>query len=528
MSVVILGLITIFLFKEGIEFFGQYRDEMNTYRSSGMEYANVVSKQHDSQTLLFRYLEGILANETKFFDSLGENSDKKIQAETAKNEFLKFSQSFQNIKESLLNYEKKVVKWAAETKLFLSKQKTILGLKKEALSSNLPAEDFNLSLEEIENRTYFSHKELESWYYYFTRHEREDLAKQINPSIGSESGTYKEKMISNLITQIQSSYKDQYLQISQTQAKDFRNLFENFNGDFSLPESQNDFSKAKEAVFEYLNEIPDYEKRLSLWNPDSSFPLFRAVTGFLLGTDWVTNSARQDWYGVLPLFSGSLLVTLIALVLAIPLGVGSAIYINQMASKKEQAIIKPSIEFISAIPSVVIGFFGIAVLGGIISEFTDERLNSLTAGCLLALMTVPTIFTLAEDALNNVPRALRDASLSLGANQWQTCIKIIVPSAITGIISAILLGLGRVIGETMVVLLCAGNRIAIPDFTSGLGVFAQPVHTMTGIIAQEMGEVEFESIHYRALFMVGVVLFTLSLSINFLSQTIAGKYKANY
>lgn len=528
MSVVILGLITIFLFKEGIEFFGQYRDEMNTYRSSGMEYANVVSKQHDSQTLLFRYLEGILANETKFFDSLGENSEKKIQAETAKNEFLKISQSFQTIKESLLNYEKKVVKWAAETKLFLSKQKTILRLKKEALSSNLPAEDFNLSLEEIENRTYFSHKELESWYYYFTRHEREDLAKQINPSIGSESGTYKEKMISNLIAQIQSSYKDQYLQISQTQAKDFRKLFENFDGDFSLPESQNDFSKAKEAVFEYLNEIPDYEKRLSLWNPDSSFPLFRAVTGFLLGTDWVTNSARQDWYGVLPLFSGSLLVTLIALVLAIPLGVGSAIYINQIASKKEQAIIKPSIEFISAIPSVVIGFFGIAVLGGIISEFTNERLNSLTAGCLLALMTVPTIFTLAEDALNNVPRALRDASLSLGANQWQTCIKIIVPSAITGIISAILLGLGRVIGETMVVLLCAGNRIAIPDFTSGLGVFAQPVHTMTGIIAQEMGEVEFESIHYRALFMVGVVLFTLSLSINFLSQTIAGKYKANY
>ena len=168
MSVVILGLITIFLFKEGIEFFGQYRDEMNTYRSSGMEYANVVSKQHDSQTLLFRYLEGILANETKFFDSLGENSDKKIQAETAKNEFLKFSQSFQTIKESLLSYEKKVVKWAAETKLFLSKQKTILRLKKEALGANLPAEDFNLSLEEIENRSYFSHKELESWYYYFT------------------------------------------------------------------------------------------------------------------------------------------------------------------------------------------------------------------------------------------------------------------------------------------------------------------------------------------------------------------------
>ena len=528
MSVVILGLITIFLFKEGVGFFGQYRDEMNVYRSSGMEYANIVSKQHDSQTLLFRYIEGILARETEYYDSLPKYSPKKEKAKIAKNNFLKFSQEFQQVKDLLLNYEKKVVKWAAETKLFLGKQKTILSLKKEALKKNIPTEDFMLSLQEIEDRTFFVYQELESWYYYFIRHDREDLAKQINSSIGSESGTYTEKTISNLVPQIQKSYNEQYIEISQRQAQDFKNLFSDFTDTFSLSDSKNDFFKARQALFEYLSEIPEYEKRLSLWNPGTSFPFFRAITGFLLGTDWVTNSARQDWYGVIPLFSGSLLVTLIALLLAIPLGVGSAIYINQMASVKEQAIIKPSIEFISAIPSVVIGFFGIAVLGGIISEFTNERLNSLTAGCLLALMTVPTIFTLAEDALNNVPSALRDASLSLGANRWQTCIRIIVPSAITGIISAILLGLGRVIGETMVVLLCAGNRIAIPDFTSGFGIFAQPVHTMTGIIAQEMGEVEFESIHYRALFMVGVVLFTLSLSINFFSQAIAGKYKANY
>jgi len=222
------------------------------------------------------------------------------------------------------------------------------------------------------------------------------------------------------------------------------------------------------------------------------------------------------------------LVSLIALALAIPFGVGSAIYVNQVATAREQTFIKPGIEFISAIPSVLIGFFGIAVLGGMVSLIADERLNSLTAGFLLALMTVPTIFTLAEDALNNVPRALRDASLSLGATRWQTCARVIFPSAITGIISAILLGFGRVIGETMVVLLCAGNRIAIPDFTSGLGVFAQPVHTMTGIIAQEMGEVEFGSIHYRALFMVGIALFLIALLVNFLSQTIAGRYKASY
>ena len=155
----------------------------------------------------------------------------------------------------------------------------------------------------------------------------------------------------------------------------------------------------------------------------------------------------------------------------------------------------------------------------------SERLNILTAGCLLALIAVPTIFTLAEDALNNVPRAYKEASLALGATRLQTVVRIIVPASLSGIVAAILLGLGRVIGETMVVLLCAGNRIAIPDFSAGLAVFTQPVHTMTGIIAQEMGEVVRGSIHYRALFMVGLVLFLLSLLINFLAQKIVRRYR---
>jgi phosphate transport system permease protein len=155
----------------------------------------------------------------------------------------------------------------------------------------------------------------------------------------------------------------------------------------------------------------------------------------------------------------------------------------------------------------------------------SERLNILTAGCLLALIAVPTIFTLAEDALQNVPKAFKEASFALGATRLQTIVRIIVPASLSGIISAVLLGLGRVIGETMVVLLCAGNRIAIPDFTAGLAVITQPVHTMTGIIAQEMGEVVQGSIHYRALFVVGLVLFFLSLTINFLAQKIVRKYR---
>jgi len=140
---------------------------------------------------------------------------------------------------------------------------------------------------------------------------------------------------------------------------------------------------------------------------------------------------------------------------------------------------------------------------------------------------VPTIFTLAEDALRNVPRGFKEASYALGANRIQTIARVIIPASLSGIVSAILLGLGRVIGETMVVLLCAGNRIAIPDFNQGAGAVFQPVHTMTGIIAQEMGEVVRGSTHYRALFMVGLVLFTITLGINWLAQRFVARFRMN-
>ena len=527
-SIIILGLITLFLFKEGIEFFGQYRHDLQRYRQSGMEYANVVTKQHDDQTLLYRYLENILAQETAALESLATDDATRTSAEKETRQLLDLTRDFQNTKELLLIYEKKVVKWASETKLFLLTQSDIIEVKVEAIKQGLPVEDFPETGAQLKERTFFTHKELARWQNYFIRHEREDLAKRINPIVGTESGTEKEGQITSLTPLIQASANQQYAEILSKQRKQFSSLLNRFKPSFLLAESAKDFSQAKTALSEYLAFVPLYEKRLNEWDPAQPYPLHRAFSGFLLGKDWVTNSARQDWYGVLPLLSGSLLVSMIALALAIPFGVGSAIYVNQVATAREQSFIKPCIEFISAIPSVLIGFFGIAVLGGMVSLIADERLNSLTAGFLLALMTVPTIFTLAEDSLNNVPRALRDASLSLGANRWQTCARVIFPSAITGIISAVLLGFGRVIGETMVVLLCAGNRIAIPDFTSGFGVFAQPVHTMTGIIAQEMGEVEFGSIHYRALFMVGIALFLIALLVNFLSQTIAGRYKASY
>ena len=277
---------------------------------------------------------------------------------------------------------------------------------------------------------------------------------------------------------------------------------------------------------------------MAAWDQARPVGWLEAFNAFAFGRKWITASFWQDWYGIMPLFTGSLLITLLALLIAIPLGVAAAIYVNQVARPLEQKFIKPYIEFISAIPSVVLGFFGIAMFGETLRRVSQisaldwvpgfpmaERLNATTAACLLALTAIPTIFSLAEDAINNVPRSFKEASLALGATRLQTIVRIIVPAALSGIMAAILLGFGRVIGETMVVLLCAGNRIEIPDLGAGLGVVFQPVHTMTGIIAQEMGEVVRGSIHYRALFVVGLVLFFLSLGINYVAQRIVRRYR---
>jgi phosphate transport system permease protein len=279
-------------------------------------------------------------------------------------------------------------------------------------------------------------------------------------------------------------------------------------------------------------------RAMAAWDQMKPIGFLAAFNAFAFGREWVTASFWQDWYGIVPLLAGSLLIAFLALAIALPLGVAAAVYVNQVARPAEQKFIKPYIEFISAIPSVVLGFFGIAMLGETLRRVSQtpwldwvpgfpmaERLNATTAACLLALMAIPTIFSLAEDAINNVPRHFREASLALGATRLQTIVRITIPAALSGIVAAILLGFGRVVGETMVVLLCAGNRIQIPDFSHGAGAVFQPVHTMTGIIAQEMGEVVRNSIHYRALFMVGVVLFLISLLINWLAQKIVRRYR---
>lgn len=295
----------------------------------------------------------------------------------------------------------------------------------------------------------------------------------------------------------------------------------------SQPEADRLLRVARKAWPVFIAGVEATPAELKAWKHTDPVPLSDAIVSFLTGKDWVTGGEWQDFYGILPLAIGSLMIAVVALIIAIPVGIGSAIYVNQFATSREQNIVKPVIEFIQAIPSVVLGFLGILVFGTVLRDISvmdafqwvpgfpiEERLNIFTAGCLLALMSIPTIFSLAEDALNNVPSAYSEASEALGASRVQTTFRVMIPAAFSGILAAVLLGLGRVIGETMVVLLVAGNRIKIPDFTAGLGSFFQPAHTLTGIIAQELGEVPMGSVHYRALFIVGIVLFVAVLGIN--------------
>ncbi len=296
---------------------------------------------------------------------------------------------------------------------------------------------------------------------------------------------------------------------------------------FTEPDAKRYLNVARKAWPIFIAGLDKTPEKINSWKHTDPVPLSDSIMSFMTGKKWVTGGEWQDFYGILPLAVGSLMIALVALTIAIPVSISAAIYVNHFAKRREQTLVKPVIEFIQAIPSVVLGFIGILVFGTILREISvmdafqwvpgfplEERLNIFTAGCLLALMSIPTIFSLAEDALNNVPSAYAEASEALGASHVQTAFRVMIPASFSGILAAILLGFGRVIGETMVVLLVAGNRIKIPDFSEGLGAFFQPSHTLTGIIAQELGEVPLGSVHYRALFVVGILLFAVVLGIN--------------
>jgi phosphate transport system permease protein len=243
------------------------------------------------------------------------------------------------------------------------------------------------------------------------------------------------------------------------------------------------------------------------------------LSDFFGGKDWIPTATPSAQLGVLPLILGTLWVSVFAILIALPLGLGVAIYMSELADERIRKILKPTIELLAGIPSVVYGFFGLVVLVPLIQRTLDLPVGetALAGSIVLAIMALPTIITIAEDALRTTPLAMREASLALGATNWQTIYKVIIPYAASGIMAAIVLGIGRAIGETMAVLMVTGNAAVIPH-----SLF-EPIRTIPATIAAELGEAPSGGTHYQALFMLGCILFIITMIISISAEIISKK-----
>lgn len=232
----------------------------------------------------------------------------------------------------------------------------------------------------------------------------------------------------------------------------------------------------------------------------------------------------EDFFGILPLLTGSLMVTIGAGVIAIPFGIGTAIFIAEIAPRWAREILKPLVELLGGLPSVVLGFLGILVLSPFLRVWLNlpTGLTALAGSLLLGTIAIPTVVSIAEDALDAVPRSYREGALALGATRWQTIWRVTLPAARSGVLTAVMLGVGRAIGETMTVMMVTGNA---PVMATSPGDMFSPVRTMTATIAAEMGEVASGSVHYHVLFFIGMVLFLISLVVNITASTVVFRQK---
>ncbi|MCL4641258.1 MULTISPECIES: phosphate ABC transporter permease subunit PstC [Olivibacter] len=256
-----------------------------------------------------------------------------------------------------------------------------------------------------------------------------------------------------------------------------------------------------------------------LWNT-VAFLIEVKPLDFITGTQWNPGGTPAT-YGILPLLVSTCLVTFGAMLIAIPIGIGTAAFLSEYANRRLRNILKPAIEMLAAVPSVAIGFLGIVILSPQLGELSNQPngLNALNGAILLAIMALPTIITVTEDALHSLPQSYKEASFGLGANRWQTLCKITIPSSAPGILAAVMLGVGRALGETMTVLMATGNAAAFPKG------FFHSVRTITATIAIEMGEVPYQTTHYYSLFAIATVLFLFTLVVNLVGEYYVNKFK---
>lgn len=253
-----------------------------------------------------------------------------------------------------------------------------------------------------------------------------------------------------------------------------------------------------------------------------ALPVFKKVRAleFFFGKFWYPTYEPPE-FGIFPLILASIWVSVGAMLVCIPLGVGSALYLNEIASYRQKSLLKPLVEILAGIPSIVYGFFGMVILAPLLQDLLHLPIGlcAFTASLTLGIMATPTVCSIAEDALSYVPRSFREASFAVGANRWQTLVKVVIPAAGSGISTAIILGMSRAIGETMTVLMVAGGAAVIPKS------FFDPVRPMTSAIAAEMGEAPVGSDHFHALFAIALILFLITFVFNIIAEVISRRYR---
>jgi len=326
------------------------------------------------------------------------------------------------------------------------------------------------------------------------------------------------KQVKDIFNQDITNWKD----IAGTDGEIIPKSIDDLAGQFTEEELGTDFKNLPDLIEQFVQANPG----VIAYFPDTYLkkdfkgkliPLKKvSVKEFIIGHEWYPTSQPAAVYGALPLILGTLWVSLGAILLALPIGLITAIYMAEVAGQRFRHILKPVVELLSGIPSVVYGFFGLVVLVPLIQKFfkLDVGETALAGSIILAIMSLPTIITIAEDAIRTTPRALKEASLALGASHWQTLVRVTIPFAKSGIIAAVILGIGRAVGETMAVLMVTGNASVIPH------TFLEPVRTIPATIAAELGEASFGGTHFKALFALGIILFIMTFIFNTLVETV--------
>ncbi|MFH0896298.1 MAG: phosphate ABC transporter permease subunit PstC [Bacteroidota bacterium] len=289
---------------------------------------------------------------------------------------------------------------------------------------------------------------------------------------------------------------------------------ENFE---NLPVLINDLVKKEKGIIAYYPE--KYKAKDFVGKPLDINGV--TIKGFLTGKEWYPTAEPLAQLGIWPMIMGTLWVCFGAIILALPLGIAAAVYMAEIADRRIRNIMKPVIELLAGIPSVVFGFFGLVIIVPLVQQTFNLPVGetALSGSIILAIMILPTIITISEDALRTCPNSLREASLALGATKWQTIVRIVFPRSLPGITAAVILGIGRAFGETMAVLMVTGNAAVVPNS------FLEPVRTLTATIAAELGEAPQGGLHYKALFALGCVLFIITFFTNMLVEWISYKRK---